>query len=128
MFQETPKVTHSALFGLFILTKAMKMRSTCLAGSILALCGAASAFIPSASLKPALRLGAGRSTSTRLVSLPKLSKGLRMTLAMPPMGELQNLDGKIPDCPVTIWNAEKIDIAAEQVLKIFCRSSFKGFV
>jgi hypothetical protein len=30
------------------------------------------------------------------------------------MGELQNLDGKIPDCPVTIWDAEKIDIAAEQ--------------
>ncbi len=61
-----------------------------------------------------LRLGAKRATTSRLATLP-LAKGLRMTLAMPPMEQLDDLDGKIPDCPSTIWNAEKIDLAAEQV-------------
>jgi hypothetical protein len=80
----------------------------------LAFSSMASAFIPS-SVGPmsSLRLGAKRATTSRLASLP-LAKGLRMTLAMPPMEQLDDLDGKIPDCPATIWNAEKINLAAEQ--------------
>ncbi|EKX42159.1 hypothetical protein GUITHDRAFT_158147 [Guillardia theta CCMP2712] len=37
-----------------------------------------------------------------------------MTLALPRMEPLPPLDGQLPDCPVTIWNSENIDIAAEQ--------------
>jgi hypothetical protein len=82
---------------------------------VLAMSSMASAFIPS-SVGPmsSLRLGGNRATVSRLTSLPKLAKGLRMTIAMPPLGELENLEGKIPDCPNTIWNAGNIDLAAEQ--------------
>jgi hypothetical protein len=84
---------------------------------VLAMSSMASAFIPS-SVGPmsSLRLGGNRATVSRLTSLPKLAKGLRMTIAMPPLGELENLEGKIPDCPNTIWNAGNIDLAAEQVI------------
>ena len=82
---------------------------------VLAISSMASAFIPSSSgPMSSLRLGGKRATSSRLASMP-LSKGLRMTLALPPLGQLEDLDGKIPDCPSTIWNAENINLAAEQV-------------
>ena len=83
---------------------------------VLAMSSMASAFVPS-SVGPtsSLRLGSKRVTSSRLTSLPRLAKGLRMTIAMPPLGQLEDLEGKIPDCPNTIWNAENINLAAEQV-------------
>jgi hypothetical protein len=94
----------------------------------LAFSSMASAFIPS-SVGPmsSLRLGAKRATTSRLASLP-LAKGLRMTLAMPPMEQLDDLNGKIPDCPATIWNAEKIDLAAEQVKSNYDQKTWPLFV
>ena len=48
-----------------------------------------------------------------ILTKPRDSTG--MTLALPRMEPLPPLDGQLPDCPVTIWNSENIDIAAEQV-------------
>jgi len=41
-----------------------------------------------------------------------------MTIAMPPPNNMQNplppLEGALPDCPPTKWNADNMDVAAEQ--------------
>ena len=85
-----------------------------LVGTASAFLGTASAFLssPLSALHPRLHARASTVSQSRL---PHLAKGLRMTIAMPPLSQLDDLDGKIPDCPNTIWNADRIDIAAEQV-------------
>jgi len=38
-----------------------------------------------------------------------------MALSMPLMAPLPSIEGQLPDCPVTKWSNDNIDIAAEQV-------------
>ena len=38
-----------------------------------------------------------------------------MALSMPTMAPLPSIDGQLPDCPVTKWSVDDINIAAEQV-------------
>lgn len=68
--------------------------------SVAALLGACGAFeLPS------------RSIATRAVARPSVRMA---TIERPAAVDLPNLDGALPDCPLTEWNSEGMDIAAEQ--------------
>lgn len=84
----------------------------------LAWASSADAFLAS----PKLALGRASpavSSSLRSAQTYKTSSSsLQMTIAMPPPtnmgGPLPSIEGMLPDCPATKWDAENLDIAAEQ--------------